>query len=336
MLGALWRGIGNAVFLMPFRRAAFRRENPGESILASGPSKLIVTDGDVPVRRGTDWVSATRGCFFLTDRRLLIGSWSLPLDQIVDARYVEGGLLPKALVLKFSTVEGRHYQLGVAHDPAWFEQQALPLARDDAGIAHSAFSILARLAVVVLIGHSLATGKFLPSDPSPSSGARDEIAGEASSDHKTTLVSPAPGRATPAKGERKWPEEQAVRVTEQVSYVLLSGERAHSEHPDSFPIPAAEARRGLKRGALVKLMFRIQTAQATRTERMWVAVSGKRGETYLGVLDNDPTTTTTIRSGLKVAFEARHVIQIWSDAVEGSLRTKAVEPAEKASRGSGK
>ncbi|HEX4896540.1 MAG TPA: DUF2314 domain-containing protein [Solimonas sp.] len=101
-------------------------------------------------------------------------------------------------------------------------------------------------------------------------------------------------------------------------WTLDDGEARHNDAPDAFEIPNREERENLKPGQLVKLMFRIALEgedgkTAEEVERMWVLVSGRVGQTYRGVLDNDPRCTKGIRAGLEVVFEPRHVIQIESE-----------------------
>jgi uncharacterized protein YegJ (DUF2314 family) len=68
------------------------------------------------------------------------------------------------------------------------------------------------------------------------------------------------------------------------------------------------------------LMFRIALRgedgdESEKVERMWVIVKRRSGwGRYEGVLDNDPSCTKDIVSGLELAFEARHVIQIHQEA----------------------
>jgi hypothetical protein len=106
------------------------------------------------------------------------------------------------------------------------------------------------------------------------------------------------------------PLDLPVSVAGQVSYVLEDGEVAHLASPATFEIPPLMTRHDLKPGQFVKLMFTIKTATITQTERMWVVVSRREGDHYVGVLDNDPVTTTALRHGMDVRFEPRHVVQI--------------------------
>ena len=106
---------------------------------------------------------------------------------------------------------------------------------------------------------------------------------------------------------------------ERDGWELEDGAERHAEHPRSFWIPPAWRRYFLRRDQLVKLMFKIALRdedgdQSEEVERMWVIVRKRAGwGRYQGVLDNDPYCTNGIAAGLRLVFEARHVIQISCD-----------------------
>jgi hypothetical protein len=106
---------------------------------------------------------------------------------------------------------------------------------------------------------------------------------------------------------------------EDDGWALVSGERWHREHPDSFAIPGQEEREGLLPGDAAKLLFDVETRDGTRVvdrgvDRMWVIVKRRLGGTYLGVLDSDPGTVAglprPLRSGMELLFGPEHVIDI--------------------------
>src|SRR4029450_2470717 len=78
------------------------------------------------------------------------------------------------------------------------------------------------------------------------------------------------------------------------SWELRSAEESHRLNPDTFSIPPREAREGLRRGQAARLIFDIETDDGGRMvvggERMWVIVADKQGDTYIGILDNQPAT----------------------------------------------
>lgn len=101
---------------------------------------------------------------------------------------------------------------------------------------------------------------------------------------------------------------------------LRSGEKAHREHPDTFWIPPKEERDNLQVGQSVKLMFDIELVDENDEpeisgERMWVIVSERTGDGYIGLLDNQPasfeiTDDIYLCVGAEIPFHAEHVIDI--------------------------
>lgn len=101
---------------------------------------------------------------------------------------------------------------------------------------------------------------------------------------------------------------------------LRSAEEAHREHPDTFWIPSLEVRRNLRRGHGAKLLFRIAASHdeggvELAAERMWVVVSERVGESYLGRLVNEPESRSGIRRsdlriGDEVAFGPQHIADV--------------------------
>lgn len=87
------------------------------------------------------------------------------------------------------------------------------------------------------------------------------------------------------------------------------------ELPD---FPSDEARFGVRKGDLVKLIFRyrdwIEKKDHTITsERMWVIVTYDSGPCLRGVIDNSPHFTELLKEGDTVNFHPLHIIQIWND-----------------------
>jgi hypothetical protein len=101
---------------------------------------------------------------------------------------------------------------------------------------------------------------------------------------------------------------------------LRSGEESQRKHPDTFWIPPLEQRQNLLRGQAVRLIFEIEGEEEDGTvivqgERMWVVVAEKVGETYIGILDNQPvclerSDSVYLRFGAEIPFQAEHVIDI--------------------------
>ena len=118
---------------------------------------------------------------------------------------------------------------------------------------------------------------------------------------QTAPADPAPA-ANPITGSPK--------LSGPVSFKLVDGEARHQENPESFDIPGPEDRASMSAGDRVKLVFEIRDGSRSEVERMWVRITGKKGTTFEGLLDNNPYCTDELKSGEPVTFEAKHVIQI--------------------------
>lgn len=121
-------------------------------------------------------------------------------------------------------------------------------------------------------------------------------------------------------------------------WTLHDGEQAHREHPETFWIPPATARHDLTRGSEVKLMFEMRGVDEdgqvdSGVERMWVIVTERVGDRYLGLLDNQPLAydpadpQVYLRAGAEVCFGPEHVIDIAEDPVPESVIAKAAAEA---------
>jgi len=103
-------------------------------------------------------------------------------------------------------------------------------------------------------------------------------------------------------------------------WCLRSAEADHAAAPGTFAIPSREARGSLVRGDTVKLIFDQEGYEAdgsttVQGERMWVLVTERIGERYLGVLESDPALAQAdaalyLRKGAEIAFGLEHVIDV--------------------------
>jgi hypothetical protein len=125
----------------------------------------------------------------------------------------------------------------------------------------------------------------------------------------TLLAGAPPGCGVPAPAD----PPGSTHVATGVSYTLEDGEQYHREAPETFEIPSRAAREALHPDQIVKLMFDIQVNGVSQVERMWVVVERIDGSGYVGVLDNQPVATQLMRPGLRIHFEPRHVINIYSE-----------------------
>ncbi|TDN38462.1 hypothetical protein E4631_02790 [Hymenobacter sp. UV11] len=100
---------------------------------------------------------------------------------------------------------------------------------------------------------------------------------------------------------------------------LRSAEKAHAQYGDRFWIPALIERQAIRRGQAARLIFDIEVDNAGKLEiqgeRMYVIVSEKIGDIYIGILDNQPACSNFednvyLCMGAEVPFLAEHVIDI--------------------------
>jgi hypothetical protein len=116
---------------------------------------------------------------------------------------------------------------------------------------------------------------------------------------------------------------------------LRSAKESHAKYGDSFWIPALEARQTIKRGQAARLIFDIEVDDAGKIEvvgeRMWVIVKEKIGDTYIGILDNQPACSdfeddVYLCLGAEVPFLAEHVIAIDTPPQDHSDSQLSLEP----------
>jgi len=130
-------------------RTEFELNNPTEKVLAANASKGIVTTSNQDIQYGLDWVTSQRAVVLLTDKKLVCGKWTIPLDTISTAQLVEiKTLFGGGQVLKVQTADGKNYQFGMQNNPEWTNQELLPLTIEKGQVKYSAFSILIRLFIV--------------------------------------------------------------------------------------------------------------------------------------------------------------------------------------------
>ena len=93
---------------------------------------------------------------------------------------------------------------------------------------------------------------------------------------------------------------------------LENVEAMAAAHPRTFFIPPADARRRLKPGDSVKLIFLldIRAPDGTEAERMWVEVLSEAGGRYSGELLNEPAVIAGLNLGDRVDFGPEHVASI--------------------------
>ncbi len=90
---------------------------------------------------------------------------------------------------------------------------------------------------------------------------------------------------------------------------IESGLALHGEHPDTFWVPNAEEKADLRPGDLVKLMWVINRPRKSWPggERMWVKITHRDGDNFVGTLDNWPVYVY-LRPDETVRFHAEAII----------------------------
>lgn len=97
------------------------------------------------------------------------------------------------------------------------------------------------------------------------------------------------------------------------SYRLEDCRRQAKRHPQTFTAPPAAHLAPLKAGSLVQLIFLAASgpnAIGCGGERMWVRITSRDGDDFVGELRNTPATLGGLGFGDEVRFEARHVADI--------------------------
>lgn len=149
MINQLMKGLVDLIYGTGRVRKKYQIDNPNEKVLASDASKGIVTTNDKDIQRGLDWVTSQRAVVMLTDKNIVCGKWTIPLDTIATAHLLKiNSLFGDGQVLKVQTKDNKNFQFGMQINPEWTNQQVLPLTLEKGQIKYSAFSIIIRLFIV--------------------------------------------------------------------------------------------------------------------------------------------------------------------------------------------
>ncbi len=81
----------------------------------------------------------------LTDKKIICGKWTIPIDTISTAQLLKiNSLFGAGQVLKVQTSDNKNFQFGMQLNPEWTNQQLLPLTLEKGQVKNSAFSIVVR------------------------------------------------------------------------------------------------------------------------------------------------------------------------------------------------
>jgi hypothetical protein len=86
----------------------------------------------------------------------------------------------------------------------------------------------------------------------------------------------------------------------------------HKQHPDTFHLASLEERRGLVVGRRVRLHFAFDKSMSDncRAERMWVTITEKDGDHFVGLLENEPVYIKNLSVGSPIEFAVSNIAQI--------------------------
>ena len=95
-------------------------------------------------------------------------------------------------------------------------------------------------------------------------------------------------------------------------YTLEDAVELNEAYPRTFIIPSQAEKDALTVGMLVKLIFILNTPQdGCGAERMWVEITERNGNTFSGILTNDPRYIESIKAGDIITFESNHIAAIY-------------------------
>lgn len=101
-------------------------------------------------------------------------------------------------------------------------------------------------------------------------------------------------------------------MTTEPDYTLEDAVEFHEAYPRTFIIPSQAEIDALTEGMLVKLIFILNTPQdGCGAERMWVEITERKGDSFWGILDNDPRYIKSVKAGDIVRFESNHIAAIY-------------------------
>jgi len=149
MVNRTMKGFVDLIYMTGRARRKFEIDNPNETVLAADASKGIVTEKNQDIQYGLDWVTSQRAVILLTDKNIICGKWTIPLDTISTAQLIKlNSIFGGGQVLKIQTEDGKNYQFGMQFNPEWTKQQVLSLTLEKRDVKYSLFSIIMRIIAI--------------------------------------------------------------------------------------------------------------------------------------------------------------------------------------------
>lgn len=144
------------IYVSPLRLQQFKKLYPGEQVIAYGACKGITKIETSSVKHEKDWITASRGMFILSDKRVYMNKWMVPLDLVEDCKLQ---MYASGMVLTFAEKQGAHYQFGLQYDKNLLNQRVLDMTMSEEKMKYSFFSIALRVFVITMIIVEL--GRFI-------------------------------------------------------------------------------------------------------------------------------------------------------------------------------
>lgn len=93
----------------------------------------------------------------------------------------------------------------------------------------------------------------------------------------------------------------------------------NKREPRHFQIPSEQRISNLVSGDLVKLIFifKFETEDGCRAERMWVEITQFDGSSFKGILTNKPYYIKEVKVGSEIVFEKKHIAAIYFEQSSG-------------------
>ncbi len=149
MINLLLKGLVDLIYGTTRVRRKFEIDYPNEKVLVSDASKGIMTDSNQQIKNGLDWVTSQRAVLLLTEKRIVCGKWSIPIETISSANMKNViSLFGSGQVLKIETKDNKNYQFGMQLNSEWMNQKRLPLIIEKGELSSSNFSVIIRILVI--------------------------------------------------------------------------------------------------------------------------------------------------------------------------------------------
>lgn len=108
----------------------------------------------------------------------------------------------------------------------------------------------------------------------------------------------------------KWLKAHSIPIS-PTPWELVNAREMNQAHPDTFHVPSAEELKNVKVGSIVKLGLDVVDAkESPGNERMWVVVSARDGNEFVGKLDNDPVVIRGLKYEDTISFKKDNILDI--------------------------